>query len=298
MALATSQERAELTLSDRLLAEALIRTGIDARAVVWDEAAIDWGGFDLVVVRSTWDYHRRPEAFIEWAASVASRSRLLNPLGLVRWNVDKRYLRVLADAGVPIVDTVWLAPGDRVELQRIGEQLRASELVMKPVVGASAYGVEVLSALNPADERRLVMRLQQSVLLVQPLLRSIAVAGEFSVVCLDGHPTHVVKKRPRFGEIRVQPEFGGTAALTDGPPDVLEMAAHALEVLPELPVMARVDVARDEDDRPRLIELELIEPDLHFDLHPPAADRLAMSLASLSTTRFGERSARYGDPRA
>ena len=50
---------------------ALARHGVQADLVAWD-ASIDWGDYDLVVIRSTWDYVGRRDAFLAWARSISA----------------------------------------------------------------------------------------------------------------------------------------------------------------------------------------------------------------------------------
>src|SRR3712207_2947608 len=92
---------------DQPLAAALRDRGAVAEFLVWDEPAVDCGSYDLVVVRSTWDYTRRRERFLEWADSVGERLR--NSPATVRWNSDKRYLADLAAAGLPVPRTRFVA---------------------------------------------------------------------------------------------------------------------------------------------------------------------------------------------
>src|SRR5690606_16238539 len=100
--------------------------------VEWDDPAVDWAGFDLAVIRSTWDYTWRAAEFTAWAERCGAATRLANPADVVRWNTDKRYLGDLAAAGVPVVPTRYLAPGDPPTLPD------GYEYVVKPASGAGA----------------------------------------------------------------------------------------------------------------------------------------------------------------
>ncbi len=124
IALATCAELPELDPDEQLLLEPLRALGIDAQPAVWDDAAIDWTAFDLVVIRSTWDYTARRDEFLAWAGSVP---RIVNPAPVLAWNTDKHYLNDLAKGGVPVVPTVWLDPGRAVDLPTGGRH------VLKPL---------------------------------------------------------------------------------------------------------------------------------------------------------------------
>lgn len=81
---------------DAGLVPALRRRGLHARWLSWDDP--DTARADLVILRAApAEPHRRDE-FLAWAR----RARhLLNPPDAIAWNFDERYLRDLADDGIP-----------------------------------------------------------------------------------------------------------------------------------------------------------------------------------------------------
>src|SRR5512134_2661733 len=95
---------------DERLAAALVALGVEVARIPWDDPGTDWHRFDTVVIRSTWDYATRHDEFVAWAESIGPR--LHNAPDLVRWNSDKHYLGDLAAAGIPVVDTAFVAPGE------------------------------------------------------------------------------------------------------------------------------------------------------------------------------------------
>src|SRR5690349_15119149 len=90
---------------DQRLIPALAAYGVRAGFVVWDDPAVDWAAPAVCVVRSTWDYFHRRDAFVAWAERVAGLTELWNPAPVLRWNTHKRYLADLAARGVPVVPT-------------------------------------------------------------------------------------------------------------------------------------------------------------------------------------------------
>src|SRR5690606_21134128 len=75
VALATCAVLPRLDPDDAPLVGALAARGIEASPVVWDDASVDWSGFDTVIVRSTWDCTARRDEFVAWAQRVP---RLVN----------------------------------------------------------------------------------------------------------------------------------------------------------------------------------------------------------------------------
>ncbi|KAA1250165.1 hypothetical protein F0Q45_11195 [Mycobacterium simiae] len=92
---------------DAGLVGALRRRGLHARWMSWDDP--DTGHADLVIVRATRDYLNRLDEFLRWTRSVPN---LLNPPGVIAWNVNPRYLHDLKRANVPILfRSAWPAGG-------------------------------------------------------------------------------------------------------------------------------------------------------------------------------------------
>lgn len=111
--------------------------------------------------------------------------------------------------------------------------------------------------------------------MVQPYLPSLEAEGELSLIYIDGELSHAVRKRPAPGDFRVQSIWDGTVEPTKPNPKAIEIAATALAHLDEPPLYARIDLVAGQDEDLRLIELELIEPNLYLSTHPPAAAALA-----------------------
>jgi hypothetical protein len=274
-ALATCAERPELTRDDTLLARALQRRGVATVPRPWD-ATVDWGGFSAVVLRSTWDYHLRIDAFHSWLDRLdASRVPVLNPTRIVRWNSHKGYLRDLRDRGVPILPTLWLGRGEQRTLENVLDETGWSEAVVKPAVSASAHDTWRTSrARADQDQAAFDAQLLAGDVLVQELAPEIASEGEWSLVFFGPVWSHAVLKRPAPGDFRVQEELGGTPQSLVPPPALVGQAERILAGLPAMPAYARVDgVARG--GRLLLMELELIEPALYLGTSAGAADRFA-----------------------
>jgi glutathione synthase/RimK-type ligase-like ATP-grasp enzyme len=276
------------TEDDGLARAALERLGWQVDVACWRDAAVE--GCDAAVIRSTWDYHRHLEAFLAVLASFeAAGSLLLNPMRLVSWNARKTYLRDLASRGISTVPTIWrerLAPGS---LPGLFVELGAGDIVVKPVISASAEGtVRLDRRVTPDRARDIEARFAGRALMAQPVARAIVEEGEYSLIYLDGAFSHAVRKVPRPGDFRVQEEHGGMIRSCE-PAESLRAAGDAvLAAMPEPPLYARVDIVRSNDGAGWwLMELELIEPALYLGRHDGAPERFARALDA----RFRERAA-------
>lgn len=274
------------TDAERLI-PALGERELEAEPVVWTDPAVDWASYGLVWISSTWDYHRRGRDFIAWLRRVAGRTRVENPPALIEWNLDKRYLWELEEAGVPVVPTVWVEPGGGGSAVHEVAQRRWTEVVVKPAVDLGASRLERTSATRL---RAAVDRIEGN-RMVQPYLDSLESEGELSLVYLAGELSHAVRKRPAQGDFRVQEQYGGGYGLTDPGADASAIGAATMAAIgarvarsrrdsESAPLYARVDLVRGPDGGLCLIELELIEPSLYLHVVDGAGtERLADLLA-------------------
>ncbi|HEU5062985.1 MAG TPA: hypothetical protein VFT79_07510 [Solirubrobacterales bacterium] len=278
IAIATCSGYADLKVDDELLREALAERGCEAASVVWDEARTDWGGFDLCLVRSTWDYHEKHPEFLAWTRAAEAATALRNPAELIAWNSEKTYLRGLAEAGVPTVPTLWVERGSDLDLEGELGARGWEEVVVKPVVDLGAKNLHRVRA----DEAQAALTtvLERGEAMVQPFLPSLEAEGELSLIYIDGAFSHAVRKRPTAGDFRVQSIWGGTMDPADAEPQHVEVAQRALAQLDEPPLYARVDLVTDLEANPALIELELIEPNLYLNTNQTAAKRLANAVVT------------------
>jgi glutathione synthase/RimK-type ligase-like ATP-grasp enzyme len=281
VALATYDAAPDLAPDDQLLAAALARAGIRPAPAVWSDRSVDWRSFDAVVIRSCWDYHRRHGEFVAWLDALdASRRPVWNPTSMVRWNSDKRYLIDLARRGVSTVPTRIVERGSRVPVPDVAHAEGWTRFVVKPAVSASAYETHALELPLGGDDRAAIERVvAHGDALVQPFLDEVTTDGELSLIFFDGVFSHAAIKRSRRGDFRVQTEHGGTVAPIEVAHAIVAEARRSLEALDELPLYARVDGVGDERSF-RLMELELIEPNVFLAAADGSADRFAAAIAS------------------
>ncbi|RRQ81267.1 hypothetical protein CQW39_05640 [Streptomyces griseofuscus] len=270
-----------------VLVRALNDAGARADAPYWDDPGIDWSAYDLVVVRSTWDYSWRAAEFTAWLERVARATRIANPAEVIRWNLDKRYLGELAAAGVPTVPTSYLAPGED------GAPVLPTDhdYVIKPTSGA---GARFAARYTPAEHETAVRHLARMhaegfTAMVQPYLQGIDVTGERALQFFGGRLLHASRKgavlspgTPYDADKVAHPD------LTPWQPTDAELAVakKALAAVPgsTAPLLyARVDLADGPDGTPRLMELELVEPNLFLFLHPDSLPRTAAAILAEAT---------------
>ena len=274
-ALATCERPLERDVDADFLVPALTRAGGQAETPAWSDPGVDWASFDLVVPNSTWDYHEREAEFRAWLRNVAKVSRLRNPLELIEWNLDKRYLRELQGQGVRIIPTVWAEPAGGAAAAEEAESRGWEELIIKPVVDLGARNLVRVAPAAAAD----MLARYSGPTMIQPFLPTLASDGELSMVYLGGQLSHTLRKLPARGDFRIQPEYGGVHEAAEASAAAREVAERAIAAAgAEGALYARVDLVTLADGSPALIELELIEPALYLDVDPPSAERLGRAM--------------------
>lgn len=282
VAFLTLHDPAGFVIDDELAVLPLARRGFKVETIPWDRARVDWSQYALVVIRSTWDYQHNAEAFLRVLESIEHLGvRLENGSEIVRWNMQKSYLRDLAARGIETVPTFWREGLRRGELVPLFEELRSSEAVIKPVMGANAQGAWRLDAgrareLAPEIEAYFAGR----PLMMQPFERGVVEEGEFSMIYLNGAHSHSILKTPKRGDFRVQEEHGSEIRLVTPDPALLAAGDAAIAAVGQKLLYARADLVRSGDTF-RVMELELVEPSLYLRIDAGAAERFADAVASL-----------------
>ena len=260
-------------IDDDLVHEPLLALGWEVENVPWTTPT-DWNIYDTVVIRSTWDYQRRPDDFFEVLRQIdRSQAVLQNSLAIVKWNIDKNYLLELRSGGIELVPTILLPQLSHRDLELLGEQFGTNQLIVKPTMGANADDTFRLPDQHPGEV------FASKPCFVQPFMQNIIDEGEYSLMYFNGTLSHTILKTVGEGDFRVQEEHGGGVQAVDEPAQSLVSAANAvMEQLPWETLYARVDLVRSDSGSFALMELELIEPCLYFRYGNEAASAFARAI--------------------
>jgi len=272
IALVTYSGRPELSPSDQTLLTPLKQRGINAIPAIWNDATIDWQQFDGIVIRSCWDYYKHAQAFRQWLTHLQDLNvPVYNTPQTALWNMEKTYLRDLHQQGVKIIPTVW-AKTD-INLRDLMEQRSWNRVVLKPVMGASSYGIQLVSA-SDADEKQVLFEsmLQTGQVMVQPVIEEIQ-NGELSLVFFQDKFHYAIRKIPRAGTIFVNSAYEGSYTPTEVDAEIINVALSILNTAHQLTgqdtfLYTRVDGILV-DGQFVLMELELIEPGLFMHIASP-----------------------------
>jgi len=267
---------------DYYLQEALNEIGLTSMRIDWARRDVDWSGFKCAVFRTTWDYFERITEFISWLNSVQDETILLNDASLIRWNLDKHYLADLHSLGVPVVETVFIEKGSKINLHQLLEEAGRKEGIIKPCISGAARHTYRFSHKNATEIQQVIEQLlTNEAFLFQPFIEDVVKSGEDTLMIIDGHFTHAVRKVAKHGDFRVQDDHGGTVHKYTPAKEQIELAERAMAACNPAPGYGRVDMVLDNEGRWAVMELELIEPELWLRHHPPAAKNFARAISKV-----------------
>lgn len=302
IALVTSSDYPNLVEEDQPFVPLLQERGADVSVAVWDDPNVDWNSFDLVVIRSAWDYTNKIEEFTQWARGIP---HLVNPPNVVSWNSDKHYLQMLADHGLPVVETTWLEPTRKYEKRDLHNRFPArEEFVIKPAISAGSKDTGRYTAIDVNSRRYAIEHAQRLLdegrsVMVQRYIPEIDSQGETALIFFHGTFSHAVHKDAML--VRDDPE---SIADTYVPEEMSSYRATEAEIAAAQHVLsfarsripgrnnssrpllyARVDLVTPASGEPLLMELELVEPNLFCSLAPGAYERFADAI--MAEARLG-----------
>lgn len=254
-----------------LLQPACAQAGLTLEPVYWTDPDIDWSGFAAVTPLTAWNYPRDPFTLQTCLAEAeAAGVRVVNPRGVVAWNMDKSYLAQLGALGAPVPQTIEITAVTPGIIASAFETLGCDEIIVKPSIGAGAWRQ---TRLKRGDELPDPDRLPPDAALIQPFLPAVETEGEWSLLFFGGAFSHALIKRPKAGDYRTQGQHGAVEESANAPDGFIETARAVLAHIPGPLTYARVDFVRGPDGAPLLMELELIEPYLYLPFDGTGGER-------------------------
>ncbi|MDA0345004.1 MAG: hypothetical protein O3C54_03485 [Proteobacteria bacterium] len=265
-----------ILLEQELLKSAFEAQGLKVDITYWDNPTYEWQETKSVLFRTIWDYFERFDEFWDWLEQVKTKTRLINSYELIKWNIDKHYLKDMSSWGIETVPTYFADKGCNMKLHEIAKRNQWKDLVIKPAISASAFKTyKILANEIQANEKLFNSLVQERNMLVQPYFETITQLGEASLMVFDGKFTHAILKKAQPGDFRVQDDFGGTVHNYIPTKAEINFAEEVFKTCKTKPVYGRVDIVWDNDKNFYLSELEILEPELWIRNYPKCAERIA-----------------------
>ena len=265
-----------ILLEQELLKSAFEAQGLKVDITYWDNPSYKWHQTKSVIFRTVWDYFERFDEFWEWLEQVKTKTRLINSYELIKWNIDKHYLRDLKNNGIQVVPTYFADRENNISLQEIANLNDWKHIVIKPAISASAFNTYKITNDEIEQKEQLFHELLQTHdMLVQPFFPTISELGEASLMVFGGKFTHAILKKAKAGDFRVQDDFGGTVHDYNPTQEEIKFAEKVFQSCTSLPIYGRVDIVWDSNKHIYLSELEIIEPELWIRNRPESANKIA-----------------------
>lgn len=280
IALLTCQELEGYIAYEEHLDAALEKAGIEFEWIVWTNwKEVDWTEYSAAIIRTTWDYQKKIEEFLEALTHISSQTKLFNPLETVKWNHSKDYLLEFNETDTKPVPTQEVHIIEKTDLFVLFENLKSEQIIIKPFISATAHDTFFLSKSNWEENLDNIIKVNQKKrMMVQPFLQNIQKEGEYSLHFFDGQFSHGILKTPKEGDFRSQEEYGSNIQSIEPEKSMMDFAQKVLSHLKETLLYARVDFVRTDSNNFNLMELELIEPSLYFGYGEGSADKLVNAL--------------------
>lgn len=265
-----------ILLEQELLKSAFEAQGLKVDITYWDNPSYEWQQTKSVLFRTVWDYFERFDEFWDWLEQVKTKTRLINSYELIKWNIDKHYLRDLKNNDIQVVPTYFADRGNNISLQEIANLNDWKHIVIKPAISASAFNTYKITNDEIEQKEQLFHELLQTHdMLVQPFFPTISELGEASLMVFGGKFTHAILKKAKAGDFRVQDDFGGTVHDYNPTQEEIKFAEKVFQSCTSLPIYGRVDIVWDSNKHIYLSELEIIEPELWIRNRPESANKIA-----------------------
>ncbi len=276
-ALLTISDLSNFQSYDNLIVKPFRNLGWECEFIPWDSISINWDDFEAVIIRSTWDYQQKEKLFFKTLQSIeASTATLYNSLDTVKWNINKRYLLELERENISIIPTKFYDSFDFDIVSQLFSFFNENKLIIKPCVSANADDTFILEQSKMENLKSVLKNtFSQKNFLVQPFIKNIKSEGEYSLIYFGNRLSHVLLKTPKNGDFRVQEEHGGSLKKINKPESLLiDFGNKVMQTIPYQCLYSRVDVVRDGNNY-LLMEVELIEPSLYFNMDPKSPQMFA-----------------------
>lgn len=246
---------------DLVLEEILNELGVNFKFEIWSDHSVLWENYDLILIKSPWDYFDRYAEFLEWCNKIKSLGLpVYNSIDTIVWNSDKWYLKEIQEKGYPIVPTQFIKKSEIPDISIAFDKFETDKLVFKPTVSGGAKNtLKILKESWLENKEQILSLIKEEDFMLQPFVKEVAEIGEYSYIFFKENFSHAILKTAKSGDFRVQHFFGGS--IQNIVPDIKELTyiQKLVDEFAKNSLYARVDGVWIEGVF-YLMELELIEP--------------------------------------
>lgn len=290
IAILTCSEMPNMLPYDMEALDMLHKKGINPKVFIWDELLEsdrnEIIGFDVVLIRTIWDYYKKIDKFYEFLDFLDNSGVVvLNPIDVIKWNMDKKYLFELQNEGFEIIPTIFNF-GEKGSFQDAIEK-GWSKMILKPMISAASYHTFVIESNEKEVFENLIdEHFQNRPYMLQEFINEIS-EGEISTITLTNplknnysEYSYSVTKVPKKGDYRVQFNYGGVYHIGEVNPTIKDISEKITKRFGNRLLYQRLD-GLWRNGRFLIMEIELIEPDIYLSYSKEALSQWVENLCSL-----------------
>lgn len=244
---------------DIFLKTALNKRGVECQIVSWQEK-IDWNSYELLILRSPWDYHENYADFIEWLKMLEKdHIKIANGAQNIMYNIDKEcQFQMLSLCEIPLVP--YFVCNNTDDAVKIYKKIDNKKIVVKPSVSASGYNTFLVESIEELSDKLKIILESGKRAIMQPFVPDV-LNGEVSLVYFHGVFSHSIMRFPGvIGQRKKAVLINNIEEkwLKAGEKICQYLRAHNL-------LYVRIDLINSQNII-YIMEIELAEPDLYLDI--------------------------------
>lgn len=244
---------------DQFLLNSLLNNGIECEIKSWQEN-IDWAEYELLILRSPWDYYERYEDFCDWLHMLEKNSiRIANGARNILCNTDKQQQFIkMSDCEVPLIP--YYVANSVSEAIEWYENSNYDKVVIKPSISASGHNTYLIDSNSELFDKLQIIMNQGHCVIMQPFVKNIE-RGEISLVYFHGVFSHGVLRYPGIIGARKK-----AVLLTEIDDEWLLAGEKICRYIGAKSLLyVRIDLVMYRD-KITIMEIEMSEPDLYLTL--------------------------------
>lgn len=236
----------------------------------WRDISVNWDYFDVIILKSPWDYHQNYSEFLSWLEKIKKlKIPLLNSFETIINNADKNDFKMIENEGFGIIPSKFIDKNSFfTNFDYFFDYFDSEKLILKPCVSSDARNTIILNKHEINTQINSINNyVKNEDFIVQKFLSEIE-NGELSLLFFNEKYSHSVLKKPKKGDfrvqLRVQHVHGGSIDAIIPENEIIENAQKIVNRFAKNTLYARVDGVIT-NNQFLLIELELIEPFLYLE---------------------------------